>query len=418
MHGFGGLFLSLAALIVAARLGAEAAQRIGQPAILGELLAGVIVGPGVLGVIDPAQPVIAALAELGVLVLLFEIGLHTDVRSLGRVGRDAGIVAIVGVGAPFALGFAAARVFGFDTLEALVAGAALTATSIGISARTLRDLGALESREGQVVLGAAVLDDLIGLIILGVVAKVAAGVAPSALEVGRSAAVALGFVVVSILVGQRVIPPIFARVAALRAAGSLGLVALAFALAMAAAAESAGSALIIGALAAGLVLHGTPQRHPIESSITALGYFVVPIFFAAVGAMVDPRAFASPATLGVGLVLTVVAIGGKLVAGFAPPRFRGRRLLVGVAMVPRGEVGLIFAQVALASGAIAAGEFGAIMLMVILTTVVTPPWLAALVRAAPPAHDARGDGLDDLVVGARRPVERATTAVRRTTDTD
>ena len=413
MHELGALFLSLAALIVAARLGAEAAQRIGQPAILGELLAGVIVGKGVVGLIDPAQPVIAALAELGVLVLLFEIGLHTDIRSLGRVGRDAGMVAIVGVVAPFALGVGAARMFGFSTLEALVAGAALTATSIGISARTLRDLGALETREGQVVLGAAVLDDLIGLIILGVVAKAAAGAAPSALDVGRSAAVALGFVVVAIVVGQRVVPPVFARVATLRAAGSLGLVALAFALAMAAAAEAAGSALIIGALAAGLVLHDTPQRHPIESSITTLGYFVVPIFFASVGAMVEPRAFASPATLGVGLALTVVAIGGKVVAGFAPPRFAGRRLLVGVAMVPRGEVGLIFAQVALASGAIAAGEFGAIMLMVILTTVVTPPWLAALVRAAPPAPDARGDGLDDLVVGARRPSGRATTAVRR-----
>ena len=171
MHELGALFLSLAALIVAARLGAEAAQRIGQPAILGELLAGVIVGKGVVGLIDPAQPVIAALAELGVLVLLFEIGLHTDIRSLGRVGRDAGMVAIVGVVAPFALGVGAARMFGFSTLEALVAGAALTATSIGISARTLRDLGALETREGQVVLGAAVLDDLIGLIILGEIGR-------------------------------------------------------------------------------------------------------------------------------------------------------------------------------------------------------------------------------------------------------
>ena len=212
-----------------------------------------------------------------------------------------------------------------------------------------------------------------------------AGAAPSAMEIGRTSAVAIGFVVVAIVVGQRVVPPVFARVATLRAAGSLGLVALAFALVMAAAAEAAGSALIIGALAAGLVLHDTPQRHPIESSITALGHFVVPIFFAAVGAMVDLRAFASPATLAVGLVLTAVGVAGKVIAGFVPPRFTGRRLLVGVAMVPRGEVGLIFAQVALVSGAIAAGEFGAIMLMVILTTVVTPPWLAALVRAAPPA---------------------------------
>ena len=414
MHDLGPLLLALAALILATRLLGELAQRLGQPAVLGELVAGVLLGPGVFSVIDPGDPVISALGGLGVVILLFEIGLHTDLKSLRAVGKEAFTVAAVGVVMPFVGGFFAVKALGFTTLQALVAGAALTATSVGISARTLRDVGRLDTREGQVVLGAAVIDDLIGLIILGVISGVAAGEAITGWSVSRLTALAIGFVAVALTLGSLAVPPIFRVVERLRTTGALGLIALAFALLMAALAEVSGSAMIVGALAAGLVLHHTPQRREIERSVTQLGYFFVPIFFAGIGASVDLRALTEPIALLVGLAITVVAVAGKVAAGFSLRNFDGSRLIVGVAMIPRGEVGLIFAQVGLSSGAIAAGEFGAIMMMVVATTLIAPPWLGVLARSTKPrAPDTSGDGLDDLVAGARPMTPRSTRAVVR-----
>ena len=414
MHDLAPLLLSLAALILATKLLGEVAQRLGQPAVLGELLAGVLLGPSLLGIVAPANPVLAAFAGLGVLILLFEIGLHTDLRSLRETGRHAVAVASVGVVVPFVGGYFATRALGFGQLEALVAGAALTATSIGISARVLRDVGRLDTPEGQIVLGAAVLDDLIGLVILSVVATMAAGQDVSIWSVARTTGVALAFVAVALAVGSLAVPPIFRVVERLRVTGALGLIALAFALLLAWAAESSGSAMIIGALAAGLVLHHTPQRREIERSVTALGYFFVPIFFALVGASVDLRALAAGSTLQLGAVLVVVGVLGKLASALALRSFDGNRLLVGVAMIPRGEVGLIFAQVGLATGAIAAGEYGALMLMVIVTTLITPPWLAVIARSTKPrAADDSGDGLDNLVAGARPMTPRSTMPVQR-----
>lgn len=414
MHDLAPLLLSLAALIVGTKLMGDFAQRLGQPAVLGELLAGVLLGPSVLALVSPEDSVLKAFAELGVLILLFEIGLHTDIRSLRRVGGRAMTVAVVGVAAPFIGGYLAADWLGFTQIEAIVAGAALTATSIGISARVLRDIGRLDTDEGQIVLGAAVLDDLIGLIILTVVSDLVAGDAVTTVGVIRTSGLALGFVAIALAVGSFAVPPIFRVVDRLQSTGALGLVALAFALVMATVAEVSGSAMIVGALAAGLVLHDTPQRPDIERSITQLGYLFVPIFFAVIGASVDLRALADPRSLKVGAILTAVGVAGKLMSGFALRNFEGNRLLIGVAMIPRGEVGLIFAQVGLTTGAIAAGEFGAIMLMVVATTLITPPWLSALTRTkAPRAATGVFDGLADLVGGVRRTVRRATKPVSR-----
>jgi Kef-type K+ transport system membrane component KefB len=414
VHNLAPLLVTLAALILATKLFGELAQRIGQPAVLGEILAGVLLGPSVLRVVAPTDPVLESLALLGVLILLFEIGLHTDIRSLRDVGKQAAVVAVVGVVAPFVGGYLVALALGFSPLEALVAGAALTATSIGISARVLRDLGRLETPEGQVVLGAAVLDDLIGLIILSVVTAAAAGAGISAFGIAKTAVVAIGFVVAALAVGSFAVPPIFRIVERLRTTGALGLIALAFAFLLAWAADASGSAMIIGALAAGMVLHGTPQRTIIERSVTQIGYFFVPIFFALVGAMVDLRALVTPSALIAGVALTAVGIAGKVASGYALRGFEGNRLLVGVAMIPRGEVGLIFAQVGIATGAIAAGQFGAIMLMVIATTMIAPPWLSAITRTkAVRTVDPKGEGLDDLVSGSRPMTPRATQPVKR-----
>jgi len=401
---FPALLITLVAIIIATKLLGELAQRLGQPTVLGELLAGVLLGASVLGVLDPRSPVIHALSEIGVVVLLFEIGLHTDVRSLAKVGGVSLTVASVGVAAPFALGYLVATMLGIGTLPAIVCGAALTATSVGISARVLSDLGQLERAEGQIVLGAAVIDDVIGLIILSVVAQIVAGGALDPWLVARTTLVAVGFIGLALLVGSAVAPSLFRTIERIRVSGALGLIALAFAFLLAWLAAAAGSATIIGAFAAGLVLHRTPQRAEIERATTTLGHFFVPIFFAAVGASVDVRTFTDSRMLAAGGALTVVAILGKVVSGYAPWWFSGRRMLIGVAMVPRGEVGLIFAQMGLTSGALTPMLFSALTLMVIVTTFVTPLLLARVVALGERgvSSDRPGEGgIDDLVSGAR-----------------
>lgn len=379
-HSFPALLAVLVALLVATKSLGILAQKLGQPAVVGELLAGIILGGSLLGIVDPADPVLSTLAEIGVLVLLFEIGLHTDIRSLMKVGNAALVVALVGLVLPFALGYAVSIALGLATIPAIVAGAALTATSIGISARTLSDLGQLDTPEGQIVLGAAVLDDVVGLVILSVVSGLVGGATLTFGGVATISAVAIGFVIGAIVLGSALVPPLFRKVARIEASGTLAVAGLAFAFTLAWLASLAGSATIIGAFAAGLVLHNTPQRTEIEKATTALGLFFVPIFFATVGAAVELRTLADARALAIGGALIVVGVLGKLAAGYAPFWFRGRKALIGVAMIPRGEVGLIFAQMGLVTGALTSQLFSALALMVVVTTFIAPPWLAFMAR--------------------------------------
>jgi Kef-type K+ transport system membrane component KefB len=400
-----GVLIALVAIFVATKVLGELAQRARQPAVLGELIAGVLLGGSVLGLVDPADPVIHTLAEIGVVILLFEIGLETELASLLRVGPAAAAVALAGVAVPFALGYFAGIWLGLSQINALVCGAALCATSVGITARVLAELGWLDTNEGKVILGAAVIDDIIGLIILAVIASLVSGESLSPLGVTRIAGIAIAFVAVAVVVGGIVAKPAFRFFEKIRAANALGLFGLAFAFFLAWLAQRSGSAMIVGAFAAGLVLYGVPQRHEIEKASTVIGHFFVPIFFAAVGAAVDLRALLDPAALVLGVVLVAVGILGKLVAGFAPWWFRGDKTMVGIGMVPRGEVGLIFAQMGLAAGAVTAGQYGALMIMVLGTTFVTPPALAWRARrhgARPRDEDVPGGGgVDDLVAGTR-----------------
>ncbi len=394
------LLLALAAVLVTAKLLAALAQRIGQPAVLGELLAGVLLGGSAFGLLDPNDPVIHALSELGVIILLFEIGLHTDMRSIARVFGAATTVAIVGVALPFILGYAAVvGLAGLERIPALVCAAALTATSIGISARVLSDIGQLNSPEGQVVLGAAVLDDIVGLIVLSVVSGIVTAGTWSIGGVVQTAAISIGFVVIALTVGRLLARPIFRSVEGVKAPGTLAVLALAFALVLSAIAARSGSALILGAFAAGMILNTTGARGEIERVTTSIGHFLVPIFFASVGAAVELSAFRETRTLAIGGMLVVTGVGGKFLAGYAPWWFRGNKALVGAAMIPRGEVGLIFAQMGLATRAITPALFSAIMLMVLVTTFLAPPLLARIGARglrAPVRDDA---GIDDLVAG-------------------
>lgn len=404
-YSFPDLLATLVALLVATRLLGAVAQRFGQPAVVGELVAGVLLGASLLGVIDPGDPVIHSFAELGVLILLFEIGLHTDLRSLVKVKGEAGTVALVGVLLPFGLGYAAARALGLTTIPAIVCGAALTATSIGISARTLSDLGRLGTAEGQIVLGAAVIDDIVGLVILSVVGGLVGGAALSIAGIATTTAIAIGFVIAALVLGRLLVPPIFRAIGKIEASGTLGVAGLAFAFLLAWLADIAGSATIIGAFSAGLVLHNTPQRAAIEKATTQLGHFFVPIFFATVGAAVELQTLADSRAVVIGLALLAVGVIGKVAAGYAPFWFKGDKALIGVAMVPRGEVGLIFASTGLASGALTAQLYSAVAMMVLATTFMTPPILARMIKKGEPqpteGSDQPGDGgIDDLVAGA------------------
>lgn len=371
------LFL-LVAILVSAKLMGELAEKIGQPAVLGELIAGVLLGSSVLGVLDTNVEVIHLLAEVGVILLLFQIGLETNLGRLLRVGTASGAVAIVGVVLPFALGLGVARVLGLEMLPAIVCGAALTATSVGITARVLSDLGRLQEPESQIVLGAAVIDDIIGLIILAVVAKLVGGADVTAAGVGLITLIAFGFVAAVVLIGRLVVPPVFDLIARVGREETLGIMALALTFTIAYLADSAGSALIIGAFASGLVLGPTEHSQVIEHGVLRLSMFFVPIFFVWVGAAVDVRTFADPQVLLVGGALIGAAVVGKFVAGFTPYWFKGRKAVIGVGMIPRGEVGLIFAQMGLTTGVLSSGLFSALTLMVMVTTFIAPPLLKVL----------------------------------------
>jgi Kef-type K+ transport system membrane component KefB len=377
------LLLGLVLVWLAAKVAGEGMERVGQTAVLGELLAGVLIGPGVLGLVHESE-VLHALAELGVLILLFEVGLESDLDELLRAGLQATLVAIVGVVLPFAAGYAAMQWLGHSPIVAVFVGATLTATSVGITARVLADLGRLQDPAANVVLGAAVVDDILGLIILAVVTGAAqtGGVSPgsAALLTGK----AVVFLVAALLLGLRLAPTLVRWIGRLRARGTLVVYSLVCAMALAAVADLIGLATIIGAFAAGLILAKTDRRTHIEERIKPVADLFVPVFFVTVGMKVEPamlNPFAAGGGFGVAMLLTGLAVASKLAAGLAVYARGVRRWPVGVGMVPRGEVGLIFAGAGLAVGVIAADLYSALVVAVMLTTFVAPPWLKALYRS-------------------------------------
>ncbi len=386
-------FAVLALMLLAGKYAGALFERLGQPAVLGELIAGILLGAGGLRVIptapdDPLTPVVALLAEVGVVVLLFEVGLETDLKAMARVGVAAGAVAVVGVVAPFALGFAywmsplhpAEHTVADALTTAIFVGATLTATSVGITARVLADLRCLHTMESRLILGAAVIDDVLGLVILGAVSGLAAGAAVTLSGVARIFAVAVGFLVAAVALGLALAPRVFGLIDRMRVRGVLLVSAFGFLLLLAALADRAGSALIIGAFAAGIILSGTNQFDAINERMKPVADIFTPMFFLSIGAAVDLRVWnpldpANRETLAIGGALFLIAVLGKLASGWAVPWRRYNRWAVGVGMAPRGEVGLIFAQIGLGAGLLSPGLFSAILLMVIGTTLVAPPLL-------------------------------------------
>jgi Kef-type K+ transport system membrane component KefB len=395
-------FIALALILIFSKIFGELAERIKQPSVLGELVAGVILGGSVLAVVPSVSGMAGydtfhLLAEVGVAILLFEIGLETDLKDLIKVGPTSTIVAIVGVVVPFALGFASIIAFekygllgGIDPslniLIAITVGATLTATSVGITARVLSDMNRLQSGEAKIILGAAVIDDILGLIILGVVTGLIEATASgdgagiSTLSVGIIFVKAFGFLIVAIVVGNLISKKLFNLVEMMKVRGVLLLSALSFAFIFAFLASLVGLAPIVGAFAAGLVLANTHQFKSIERNLKPVSDFFTPIFFIMVGAAVDVSVFnpfvsKNIPILLIALILFVVAVIGKFVSGFAVFKKGISKSVVGVGMIPRGEVGLIFAQVGLTYGIFTSELFSAVTVMVMLTTFVAPPLL-------------------------------------------
>jgi len=375
-------------ILVFAKVFGELAERIGQPPVLGELVAGVILGASVLGwiradrtaILAPESSVLVFLAELGVIILLFEVGLESDLEEFLRVGWSAMLVAVIGVAGPFALGYYSSILLGLSYTSAIFMGAALTATSVGITARTLGDLGQIRTSAAKIILGAAVIDDVIGLIILAVVGSLVAGNTVSFGEVGKVVLLAVAFLAGGIAIGIFLAPHMLGLAKKLRTRGMLTISAFLFCLTLSYLAHELGLAAIVGAFAAGLILARTEDLVHIQQRIKPIADIFVPIFFVMLGVSVNlsvlnplnPEARSNLAFIG---ILVLVAVVMKVVAGLGVLKRGVSRLVVGVGMIPRGEVGLIFASIGLTRNIITPAEYAAIIAVVIITTFITPPLL-------------------------------------------
>lgn len=375
----GRLLLDLLIVLVAAKVAAELAERLHIAAVLGEIAAGILLGPSVFGLISMSGDrgvSISFLAEIGVLLLLLSVGLEMDLGELTKVGRASLLVAVIGVAAPFVAGTATGLAFGESTSISLFFGAALTATSVGITARVFGDLRALASIEARIVLGAAVADDVLGLVILTVVVKAVTGASVGVGVVAATLGLAVAFLVVTGAVGLLVVPRILRAIDRFAtSSATLTVSALALTLAFAALADIANLAFIIGAFMAGLAIGRSEHRERVARDLGTVGNVFIPIFFLQIGLHADLGAMAKPSVLLFAGAMTLLAIGGKLVSAVGAIGTRADKLLLGIGMIPRGEVGLIFASIGLANGVLDADLYGALLLVVLLTTIITPPLL-------------------------------------------
>jgi Kef-type K+ transport system membrane component KefB len=381
MNHFAEIFVDLFVVFVAAQVGAEISQRLKLPAVVGEIAAGSVIGASVLGWVHINEP-LEVLAEIGVILLLFSVGLETRLDDLAKVGRSAIMAGVGGVLLPFVLGAAWARLSGMDTAKSMFVAAAFVATSAGITARVLKDMGVLNQMESRVILGAAVIDDILAMLLLAFVTALQGG---NGLNLAAIAFVALQAIAFVALVGW--IGPKFMR----KASPWLDVpisphspltISLALCLGLALAASFLGLAAIIGAFLAGMAAAETRQREALEHQLRPIMAFLVPFFFVITGAKVNLGDLASLAALGALLIVTVLAVLGKLLGSGLGVLSLGRRsaLIVGTGMVPRGEVGIIVASLGLQAGVFEGTTYTIIIAMSLLTAVIAPPALAVLLR--------------------------------------
>jgi Kef-type K+ transport system membrane component KefB len=391
-----GTVLALAIVLVSAKIGGHMATLVRQPAVLGELLAGVLLGNLAIPFLDglKSNPSIDMLSSLGVIFLLFQVGLESTVGQMMRVGLSSLLVGTLGVVGPFLLGWGVgAWLLPAESIYAhIFLGATLSATSVGITARVLKDLGQSDSDEARIILGAAVIDDVQGLVILAVVTGLVAAADQGAVlsygAIGLVVLEASAFLLGALVLGTYLSPRLFSLASRLQASGVLLAVGLSFCFVLAWLAGAIGLAPIVGAFAAGLVLEQLHYRdfvdrgdHPLDQLVEPIAGFLVPVFFVLMGIRTDVRVLANAGVLGLAVALTAAAIAGKQLCAFGVVGRGLDRLSVGIGMIPRGEVGLIFANIGLTltvagEPVVDAAVYSAVIVMVIATTVITPPALS------------------------------------------
>jgi Kef-type K+ transport system membrane component KefB len=406
------LLLYLVIILASAKIGAEIFERINQPAVLGELFAGMVLGNLILlnsawnffepiraqSSTDPAATSVDMLAQLGIIILLFEVGLESSIHEMRKVGVTSFFVATVGVLAPFVLGYFVAMLFIREVPEQILSispnfdikniyvfiGAVLTATSVGITARVFKDIGKIQTKEAQIVLGAAVIDDVLGLIILAsvtaIVSSAESGTPLSFAGIIILVLLAVGFLAGSLVVGALFIPKLTRITSTFRTKGLMLTTALLICFGFAALAGSVKLAPIVGAFAGGLILEEIHFKDfvsdmNIKTIINPITTFLAPIFFVQMGIQVHLESFMVPTVLGISIGLIIAAVIGKQACGAVVRKRQADRLTVGIGMIPRGEVGLIFAGIGKSLGVINDEIFSGVVVMVIVTTFLTPPLL-------------------------------------------
>ncbi|MBX7055601.1 MAG: cation:proton antiporter [Pyrinomonadaceae bacterium] len=387
------ILLDLFIMLAAAKLMAEVFERLKQPAVVGEILAGVIVGPSLLRWVEPSD-MISVLAEFGVIFLLFNVGLETKPQSIFQVGRRAAMVAVAGVLLPFAAGYLIALAWGGSFLESMFIAAALVATSVGITARVLGSMGLLDTETSRIILGAAVIDDILGLIILSIVSSVSQG-SVSIAGLAKTAGAALVFTLLVAIVGSRLInrlAPMFARSRLERPFFAIGMI---LCLGLSVASAYIGVAAIIGAFLAGIAMaEATEDNKKMHQLTTGVTEFLVPFFLVNIGMQLDVSVFREVSVIVFAIVLTLVAVITKIVGCGAGAWGLSRREMaqVGFGMVPRGEVGIVVAQIGLGLGVIGKNFFAAVLFMAVATTLIAPPFIKMLFTV-----DTDGDGIPDPI---------------------
>ena len=385
------VLLALFIMLVAAKLMAELFERLRQPAVAGEILAGVIIGPSLLGWAAPSETT-SLLAEIGVIFLLFNVGLETKPAAIFKVGKHAALVAVFGVAIPFLGGWLLMRAWGATDIEALFVGTAMVATSVGITARVLSGLGLLDAPTARIILGAAVIDDILGLLVLAIVSSMAAGTV-NYLEILTTAGLAIGFTAFIALVGAPVITRVAPGVDRLRSGHGMFILGLVLCLGLSVAAAYIGVAAIIGSFLAGMALAEAAEDHPrMHRQINGVTEFLVPFFLVNIGMQLRLDVFRSSSVIILCLLVTLVAVITKLLGcGLAAFNLGVRRAAqVGMGMVPRGEVGIIVAQIGLSLAVIGAELFGVVLFMAVATTLIAPPFLKGLYASEKAAREEIG----------------------------
>jgi Kef-type K+ transport system membrane component KefB len=386
MHHADQILLSLFIVFVAAQIGAEIAQRLKLPGVVGEIAAGCAIGPSLLGWITPEQIAVGmpldVLAEIGVVLLLFSVGLETRLEDLKKVGKSAFLVGVLGVLLPFLMGGFWAHASGFDWSRSMFVAAAFVATSAGITARVLQQLGVLQRVESKVILGAAVIDDILAMLLLGLVASLQGGGGFDAMHLVSVLAGALGFIAVIGWGGTRVMRWNSNWLEKPHSTYSPLLITLALCLGLAYVSTLFGLAAIIGAFLAGMIASETRQQHTLEQQIQPLLALLTPFFFVLTGSKIDLHQLNNGEALLALAVVTLIAIVSKLLGGFLGALSLGRAsaAIVGFGMVPRGEVGVVIASLGLAAGVFNDRMYAIIVAMSLLTAMVTPPVLAWLLK--------------------------------------